>query len=58
MKSALIIAFGVVAISAVYQHEKLSPRNSGASELEDELSLVQMEEMRVISPDRDTAARL
>lgn len=59
MRPALVIALGLVlAIAAIQQRETLTPPNSNAGELENELSLVQIEKMRVVSPDSDTAARL
>jgi hypothetical protein len=57
MRPALVIALGVVC-AALCMRETPAPPKSPAEELENELSLVQIEKMRVISPDSETAARL
>lgn len=57
MRPALVIALGVVC-AAFYLREAPAPPQSASDELENELSLVQIEKMRVISPDLETAARL
>ena len=57
MRPALVIALGVVC-TALCMRETPAPPKSPAEELENELSLVQIEKMRVISPDSETAARL
>jgi hypothetical protein len=55
----VVIGFGMVlAIAAVYQRETPAVPIPDTGELENELSLVQIEKMRVISPDSETAARL
>jgi hypothetical protein len=57
MRPALIIALGVV-FAALYLRDAPAPQKPATGELENELSLVQIEKMRVISPDSETAARL
>jgi len=59
MKSALVIALGVVlTIAVTHRRQSPIPQNSDTGALENELSLVQIEKMRVISPDPEAAARL
>jgi len=59
MKPALVIALGLVlTIALIRQRQSPTPQSSDASALENELSLVQIEKMRVISPDPEAAARL
>lgn len=59
MKPALVIALGVVlTVALLRQRQSPIPQNSDTSALENELSLVQIEKMRVISPDPEAAARL
>ena len=59
MKPALVIALGVIlTIATGHQREPPTPKNSDTDALENELSLVQIEKMRVISPDPAALARL
>jgi hypothetical protein len=57
MRPALVIALAVIC-AAQCMRETPAPPKSATDELENELSLVQIEKMRVISPDPETAARL
>jgi hypothetical protein len=59
MKPALVIALGaILTVAVIHQREPATPNNSDTDALENELSLVQIEKMRVISPDPAAAARL
>jgi hypothetical protein len=59
MRLAPVFAVGLFLMtSRTHQRESPLPPRSYGEQLEDELSLVQIEQMRVISPDSRTAARL
>jgi hypothetical protein len=59
MKLAPVFAVGLFLMtSSTRRRENPLPPRSHDEQLEDELSLVQIEQMQVISPDSNTAARL
>ena len=57
MRPALVIALAVVCAAQCLRETPAPPRST-TDDLENELSLVQIEKMRVISPNAETAARL
>jgi hypothetical protein len=59
MKPALVVAAGLfLVLGAIHRPEHPAPARCGDGQLENELSLVQIEQMRVISPDSIAAERL
>jgi hypothetical protein len=58
MKTALVFAAGLFLImSVLHRRERPAPARRGEGNIENELALVQIEQMRVISPEARVAAQ-